>query len=261
MVIDDEQVILDAVKKICCAENYNVEGSLDVKDAFNKLERKKFDLLLCDIMIPEIDGFQFLDEINHRKIESPVIMTTGYSTVENAVNSLYKGAIDFIPKPFSADELLNSVARGMRYLENQKKIKEAEILKQDSALIYVPCPATYYRLGYAFWAHLENKGTAKIGVTDLFLKTIESVLEIKFLKTEDEIVQGTSCLQITCIDGLSHAVLSPVSGRIIEINEELSQNKTLIEKDPYFRGWLYRIIPNDIEYELKQLIPCSSDRV
>lgn len=261
LVIDDEQVILDAVKKICGSENYNVEGSPDAKDALEKLEKKKFDLMLCDIMMPEMDGFKFLDEINRRKIETPVIMTTGYSTVENAVNSLYKGAIDFIPKPFTADELLNSVSRGMKYFEIQKRINESSKLNRDTALIYVPCPAKYYRLGYASWVSVENKGTALIGITDLFLKTIDAVSDILFFKIEEEIIQGISCLQITSTDGLIHSVLAPVSGRIIEINEALLQNKTIIEKDPYFQGWLYRIIPNDLNYELKHLIPCSSDRI
>jgi glycine cleavage system H lipoate-binding protein len=70
-----------------------------------------------------------------------------------------------------------------------------------------------------------------------------------------------SCLQIICIDGQMHQVLASISGRIIEINEELLNNKTIVEKDPYFNGWLYRVIPNDIDYELKHLTPCSSDRI
>lgn len=261
LIIDDEQVILDAVKKICGLGNYNVEECPDAGSALNLLGKKNFDLILCDIMMPEIDGFKFLDEINSRKIETPVIMTTGYSTVENAVNSLYKGAIDFIPKPFTTDELLNSVSRGMKYFEIQRQLKGNAKQNRDAALIYVPCPAKYYRLGYSAWVSVENKGTALIGITDLLLKTIDTVSDIQFLKAEEEIIQGISCIQITCTDGLSHSVLAPVSGRIIELNEELSKNKTIIEKDPYFQGWLYRIIPNDLNYELKHLIPCSSDRI
>jgi CheY-like chemotaxis protein/glycine cleavage system H lipoate-binding protein len=261
LVIDDEQVILNAVKKICSAENYYVEESPDAKDALNKLGKKKFDLVLCDIMMPEIDGFRFLDEIRSKKIECPVIMTTGYSTVENAVTSLYKGAIDFIPKPFTADELLTSLSRGIKYLEIQNNIKESEKFNRNSTLLYVPCPSKYYRLGYATWVSLETKGTAIIGITDLFLKTIESVSDIQFMKLDEEIIQGISCMQIICTDGQMHQVLATVSGRIIEINEELLKNKTIVEKDPYFKGWLYRIIPNDIDYELKHLTPCSSDRI
>ena len=87
LVIDDEQVVLDAVKKILGSENFNVDESKDATDALKKIDKHKFDLILCDIMMPDIDGFKFLDELNHRKNNTPVIMTTGYSTVENAVNS------------------------------------------------------------------------------------------------------------------------------------------------------------------------------
>jgi glycine cleavage system H lipoate-binding protein len=52
-----------------------------------------------------------------------------------------------------------------------------------------------------------------------------------------------------------------VSGRIIESNEELLHNMSILEKDPYFKGWIYRLIPTDIEYQLKHLTPCSSDRI
>lgn len=65
--------------------------------------------------MPDGDGFQILDELNNRNIDSTIIMTTGYSTVENAVKSLYKGAVDFIPKPFTVDELLSSIYRANKY--------------------------------------------------------------------------------------------------------------------------------------------------
>lgn len=261
LVVDDEQVVLDAVKKILTSENFNVDESKDASDALKKIEKHKYNLILCDIMMPEIDGFKFLDELNHKKNNTPVIMTTGYSTVENAVNSLYKGAIDFIPKPFTAEELLNSVFRGMKYIEIQNRISSNEISKHDSTLAYVPCPTKYYRLGYTSWVFIEKKGSALIGITDLFLKTISSVLEIQLMKADEEIIQGNSCAQIACTDLLTHSILAPVSGRIMETNQELQKNKTIIEKDPYFEGWLYRIIPSDTKYELQRLISCSSDRI
>lgn len=261
LVIDDEQVVLDAVKKILSSENFNVEESKNATDALKKIDKHKYDLILCDIMMPDIDGFKFLDELNHKKNDTPVIMTTGYSTVENAVNSLYKGAIDFIPKPFTVEELLNSIFRGIKYIEVQKKVSSNNVSNYDPTLAYVPCPTKYFRLGYASWVSIEKKGSALIGITDLFLKTISSVLDIQLMKTDEEIIQGNPCAQISSTDLLTHSVLAPVSGRIIETNQELQKNKTIIEKDPYFEGWLYRIIPNDTKYELQRLISCSSDRV
>ena len=261
LIVDDEQIVLDAVEKICSAEGYKVDQSITAEDALKKIDKNVYRLIISDIMMPDFDGFQFLEEIAKKKILSPVIMTTGYSTVENAVKSLYNGAIDFIPKPFTADELISSVARGLKYLEIQKRLIESKNRTDDASIIYVPCPAKYFRLGYASWAEVENTGSILIGVTDLFIKTIDSINELELLKIDDEIVQGNCCSQIKSKEGLGHYVLSPITGRIIEWNEQLLNDTSIIEKDPYFNGWFYRVIPSDSEYEIKHLIPCSSDRL
>jgi len=261
LVVDDESVIINAVDKICSAEGLKVDTSTDAGDALLKVEKNSYRLIISDIMMPDLDGFQFLDTLLKMKIKTPVIITTGFSTVENAVKSLYNGAIDFIPKPFSADELLSSVSRGLKYVDIQKKLIESKISVNDSSIIYVPCPAKYFRLGYASWAAAGNSGSVLTGVTDLFLRTIDSISEIELLSVDNEIVQGNACATVKSKDDLVHTVLSPVSGKILERNTRLLTDTSIVEKDPYFNGWFYRIIPSDNEFELTQLIPCSSDRL
>lgn len=261
LVIDDEQVIIDAVIKICSLDNYSVDKALNVKSAIDKISANYYKIIVCDIMMPDGDGFQIIDELHKKKIDSSIIMTTGYSTVENAVKSLYNGAIDFIPKPFTVDELLNSVYRANKYQDIKKK--QGELSKQGAGntLLYVTCPAKYNRLGYSSWMAQERDGSVLIGVCDLFMKTIDSVKEIEFQNSDDDIVQGINCVTIISEEERAHIVLSPVSGRIVEVNENLKNNPGLLEKDPYFEGWIYRVIPVNPEYEQKNLIPCSSDRM
>ncbi|MCW9066768.1 MAG: response regulator, partial [Ignavibacteriaceae bacterium] len=88
LVIDDEQVILDAVSRIVSAKEIKVEVETNAKNALKMLSQKDYSLVLCDILMPEMNGFSVLEEIQSRKVNIPVIMITGYSTVENAVNSL-----------------------------------------------------------------------------------------------------------------------------------------------------------------------------
>lgn len=261
LVIDDEQVIIDAVVKICSLENYSVDAALNVTTAIEKISKIYYPIIICDIMMPDGDGFQILDELRKQNIDSALIMMTGYSTVENAVNSLYQGAVDFIPKPFTMDELLSSVFRANKYQMIKKKQEELSRQNLAHSLLYVNCPSKYLRLGYSSWMVQENDGSVLIGVCDLLIKTIDSVIEIEFLEPEDEIAQGLSCFTIKSGDERAHKILSPVSGRIIEVNQNLKLNSNLIEKDPYFEGWVYRVIPDDIGYEIKHLIPCSSDRL
>ncbi|NCQ17221.1 MAG: response regulator [Ignavibacteria bacterium] len=259
LVIDDEQVVRDAVVKITMLDNYTVDAAANVKSAIEKISKNYYAIIICDIMMPDGDGFQILEELHNRNIGSSVIMTTGYSTVENAVNSLYNGALDFIPKPFTVDELLSSVFRASKYQRIKKKQKQFLGKNDDVELLYVTCPAKYLRLGYASWIYEERVGSVLLGVCDLFLKTIESVKEIELLKAEEVLMQGISCISITSIAERIHKILSPVSGRIVEVNENLLNNSSLIEKDPYFEGWVYRVIPTDIEYEKKHLIKDSSE--
>lgn len=260
LVVDDEKVIIDAVTKLCSLENYTVESVTSVKTALELVSKHNYPVIICDIMMPDGDGFQVLNEIHGKGKSCAVIMMTGYSTVENAVNSLYQGAVDFIPKPFTVDELLSSIFRAVRYLEIKQKQKGAGLNDQKAALYYVDCPSKYFRLGHASWLCEERDGSVLIGVCDLFLKTIESVSELELLNIEDEVVQGISCLSVKSFDERIHKVLSPVSGRILEVNQNLVSQVNLIEKDPYFEGWIYRVVPHDLGYEIKNLIPCSSDR-
>lgn len=263
LIIDDEQVVVDSVVKLCSSEGLKVDYALDVAGALNKLSRDSYRLLVCDIMLPDKSGFDFQQVLITRHIKTPLVMTSGFSTVENAVKSLYHGAIDFLPKPFTVDELLSVVYRGLKYAEIYESLVQSPAGSAEvatNALAHVPCPAKYYRLNYSGWVNLEFDGSATIGVTDLFLKTIHSITKINLANIDEEIIQGYTCAHFETNDTLTHQFLSPITGRILKRNEKLIENISLIEKDPYFSGWLYTVVPSNLEYELKHLSSCSSDR-
>ena len=258
LVVDDEQVILDAVTKICSAEGYRVVSTADAREAERLIGSGSFTVMLCDIMMPQMDGFQLLAVAQKRAPMMPVVMATGFSTVENAVRSLHEGAIDFVPKPFTSDELLSAVGRALRLRAIRQSVRTTGSGPLDSSLLIVPCPPKCHRLGYSSWVSLEEDGTALIGTTHLFTKIVEHMEGLELLGVNEEIAQGTACAQIRTVDGLVHPVLAPVSGRIIECNQPVVASPASLEKDPYFDGWLYRLIPSDVEYEVPQLTSCSS---
>ncbi len=266
LAIDDEQVINDAIKRICATEDLSVQTVTTAEEGLELLSKEKFRLIVSDIMLPGLDGFQFLDELNSRSIKTPVIVISGFSTIENAVTVLKKGAIDFLPKPFTYEELMSGVHRGLEYsnilerISSQKPLEtDNSIFNIDSDIHYVPCPPKYYRLAHISWLNITIEGTAIIGTSDLYLRTIKTVSKIELLEPEENIYQGISCVQIYGSDELQHPLLAPVSGKIIERNENLLKNPSLLEKDPYFKGWIYKIIPTDLEYERKFWEVCSSE--
>jgi len=253
LVIDDEPMITQVVVKVCSSEGMTVVAASNVTEALKCLDVCNFRLALCDIMMHDFDGFQFLEELVQRGIQTPVVMMTGYSTMENAVKSLAStGAVDYIPKPFTADELLTVIHRSLRC---GKLLEEAESagLEGNGSLSYVPCPANYYRLGYVSWVLMEDEGIARIGVSDLFLKASLGIREFELSMPGEILVQGVPCAVATSADGSKHEIMCPMGGKILEVNAQAQSNPSLVEKDPYFRGWLYRILPSNPEANLQWL--------
>ena len=259
LVIDDEQVILDAVKKIADFEGLTADICLSASEALENLKNNEYSLVLCDIMMPDIDGFELLKIFRQKRITTPVVITTGFSTLDNAVKALYEGAIGFIPKPFSIEELVSIIKRGIEYGKIFSNRKKTSLVNNGVSVDFVPCPPKYSRLGYDSWMSMVGEGLVKIGITDLFLKSIGLVKEIEFLSPEDNIYQGGTCLKILDDKDSLHQLLAPISGKIIDINEKIIVNKSLLEKDPYFSGWIYKMIPANLENELENITPCSSD--
>lgn len=252
LVIEDEAMVAEAMAKILGTEGLDVTTVERAAEGLRRLEKHAYRLVFCDIMLPDFDGFQFLEELAHRGIRVPVVMMTGYSTVENAVRSLSMGAVDYIPKPFTSDELLAAYRRSLRSSELLDEEERAG-LPHTKALRFVPCPGDCYRLGYASWVRVEVEGTARIGVSDLYLKAVGDIERFELAEPGDELQQGVTCATVIARDGAEHEIMCPLSGRILETNEGAVADPALVEKDPYFKGWLYRILPSNPESNLRWL--------
>ena len=147
LVIDDEQVVLDSVRKILTSENYMVDVSLSASEGLEKAIHGQYDIVLTDILMPDIGGMRVLSQIKRSKPSLPVIIITGYATVRSAVQTLKLGAADYLEKPFNPGELLKAVASALgmaatQALEEQALIHKEEMIKvleraaSDSKFIY-----------------------------------------------------------------------------------------------------------------------------
>ena len=252
LVIEDEPMVTQAVMMVCGDEGMSVTAVDSAAEALRRLQESRFRLVLCDIMMQGMDGFEFLKQLAARGIPTPVVMMTGYSTVENAVRSLSAGAVDYIPKPFTADELLTVIHRA---LSSSALLEAADSagLEREGSMPFVPCPDHYLRLGCVSWVLMEDEGTARIGVSDLFLKATEGIRELELAEPGEDLLQGIPCAVATSPDGAAHGIMCPMSGKVLEVNEEVQAHPSLVEKDPYFKGWLYRILPSDPESNLQWL--------
>lgn len=113
MVIDDDQIILDSIRRILDDKEYQIETSLDSKEGLKRVLREDFSLVLSDIRMPGMGGMKVLREIKKEKPGLPVIIITGYSSVDTAVQAMKLGAADYVEKPFTPDDLIKRIEKAI----------------------------------------------------------------------------------------------------------------------------------------------------
>lgn len=109
LVADDEEGIRESVRLILSEEGHETTVVENGQQAWNQLARGTFDLALLDIKMPKLDGLEILRQRKRKRIETPVLMLTAYQSVELAKEAVKLGAIDYIPKPFTREELLRAI--------------------------------------------------------------------------------------------------------------------------------------------------------
>jgi len=131
LVIDDEQVVLDSVTKILTDENYEVDVSLSGQEGLQWAIGRDYDIVLTDIRMPDIGGMRVLRDIKRAKPSLPVMMITGYASVESSVQAMKLGAADYIEKPFTPDQLLKAVASALDIAATQEPEEQTVIHKEE----------------------------------------------------------------------------------------------------------------------------------
>jgi DNA-binding NtrC family response regulator len=131
LVIDDEQVVLDSVTKILTDENYEVDVSLSGREGLQWATGRDYDIVLTDIRMPDIGGMRVLRDIKRAKPSLPVVMITGYASVESSVQAMKLGAADYIEKPFTPVQLLKAVTSALDIAATQVPEEQAVIHKEE----------------------------------------------------------------------------------------------------------------------------------
>ena len=111
LVVDDEGIVLDSCRRVLESEGFEVFLAKSAKEAFEAVEKEVFSVLLIDIKMPEHDGIYLMQEVRKKCADVPIIVMSGYSTMEAIAHAANMGAATFIPKPFTPDELIETVRR------------------------------------------------------------------------------------------------------------------------------------------------------
>ena len=133
LVVDDERIICAGCEKILGEAGYQVKTTLSARKALDILKEEPFDIVITDIKMPELSGIELLEIIRKEYPEITVIVITGYSTVETAVEAMKLGAFDYLPRPFTSDQVILVIKKAVERknllaetLRGKKEISKAQ---------------------------------------------------------------------------------------------------------------------------------------
>ena len=129
LIIEDEIAIRNVLKNILLDENKNfqIDEASNGEEGFKKITEKNYNLIICDIKMPKMDGIEVLDKSIHMGIDTPFVMISGHGDIETAIECIKKGSFDYISKPPDLNRLLTTIRNG---LNNQTLKKENKILRK-----------------------------------------------------------------------------------------------------------------------------------
>jgi two-component system nitrogen regulation response regulator NtrX len=132
LIIDDEKSIRKTLTEILSYEGYKIDEASDGEEGLKKFKEKNYDLVLCDIKMPKLDGIEFLEKAGEINDEVPIIIISGHGNIETAVEAVKKGAYDYISKPPDLNRMLITLRNAM---DKTSLVAETKVLKRKVARV------------------------------------------------------------------------------------------------------------------------------
>jgi DNA-binding NtrC family response regulator len=123
LVIDDEQVICSGCRMILSELGHTIDTCNTCKEGLDAIRKLDYHLVLLDIKLPDSDGMEILKIVRVEKSEIHIIVMTGYATIRSVVSAMRLGAFDYLPKPFTDEELIASVEKAMKNVAGSGKVQ------------------------------------------------------------------------------------------------------------------------------------------
>jgi CheY-like chemotaxis protein/glycine cleavage system H lipoate-binding protein len=241
LVVDDELPVCKSVASALADSAYAVDTALSGEEALRKCREIGYDVIITDLMMPGISGMELLKAVHNIRADTRVIMITGYPSIQSAVQAIKLGAFDYIPKPFTPDELRSLVARA-------RARKDVPTGKTDFSI-----PEGLWCIPDNAWIKIEYDGTVRAGAHHNLVNAIKAIRSVELPSVNETRYQGEACALITDSKKHVHRMWTPVTGRVVAINNGLQDNLSKLKNDPYGDGWLVILAPTNLDEEKKNL--------
>ena len=259
LCVDDEAVILDSLRKILVLDGFSVDTVETGQEALGLVQMRDYDFVFTDLKMPSMSGTDVVKSVKHLRPDIDVVIITGFATVESAVECMKYGAMDYIEKPFTEDELTSFVRRAL--IKRQVRIE-----KQLKPRVHVLGPSGRhgaFRREFTIpggvlvstghcWVSLAEDGTARIGMDDFANKLLGPVDSIEFPAVGTNVTAGETLFSIRQKDRRAE-FKAPLSGQVVKTNQALRENAGMLENLPYGKNWICVVEAKDLDAELPGL--------
>lgn len=259
LAVDDEEIILDSFRKILVLAGYSIDTVEAGKEALGLIKKYDYDFVFTDLKMPEMDGVDVTKAVKHLRPDIDVIVITGYATIETAVETMKYGALDYVQKPFTEDELVEFVNKSL--IKRQDKIEKQ--MKPTVRLVTpstgesdskheLNVPAGIFISPNHTWVSIEMNGTTRIGIDDFVRKIVGNIEKVELPKIKQKIRMGDKLFSINVNQRIIN-FSSPISGRVTFINSEHADHPEWIAMKPFELSWFCCIEPENLSEELQSL--------
>jgi len=256
LAVDDEAIVLDSFRKILVAAGYAIDTVESGREALGLVQKHTYDFVFTDLKMPEMDGLDVVKGVKHYSPESDVVVITGYATIESAVNAMKWGAMDYVQKPFTEDELVEFTKKCLfRRQDRQHKrlsstVRVATTDRPPAHEFGLP-GGVFFSPGHV-WANVTVPGMVRIGLDDFARKMIGRIDALELPAKGATIKKGERLFSIR--QGERAAVFhAPISGQVHELNADLPNHLDRLAHRPYEHGWVCSMKPEHLADELGQL--------
>ncbi len=259
LAVDDEEVILDSFRKILVLDGYSVDTVQTGQEALGLIQKHHYDFCFTDLKMPEMDGVDVCKSVKHLRPDIDVIIITGYASVETAVETMKHGAMDYIQKPFTEDELTNMVnkfvirrnERIKRQLRSQVNITQPGSSEPSETVEFSIPGGVFIAPGHS-WATLDPDGKVNVGIDDFAKKIIGKIDSIDLPNLGMQAKKGQ--LLFTVKQG-THSIPfnAPISGTVESVNKALLDDLDRLNLNAYGKNYFCIIDAEKLDEELFDL--------
>lgn len=257
LVVDDDTAVCKSVAGVFKNEACSVDTVFSGEEALGKVKEKNYAIVIVDLMMPGMSGLEVIQELKRLKPDITIIMITGYPSVKTAVKAVKVGAFDYLPKPFTPGELRSVAARALEMRRAYEEVSE-KLGIEEKKLVDISIPDGLYCMPEHSWAKVEADGNVRIGMHHAFARSIQNLAAVELPKENEMRYQGEVCVKLTDEKNQVLRLWTPVTGKVIQVNTEISKDLAKLIQDPYNEGWLVLIEPAQLEEDLQNLAPLKS---